>query len=348
MPFNGNGVFNRLYSWVNDAANGIRIRADRMDNDTNDIAAGLSNCVTRDGQSTILADIPMGGYKFTDVGNAVNGNEFATLSQVQKGDYNWAVAGGTADALTVTNAVPVLAYEDAMLQYVRATAANATTTPTIAVDGLPAVTVVKNGNQALIAGDIAGAGHELILRYNSISNKFELMNPKVLSPILASNVTYNNATSGLTATNTQAAIDELAGDISGLGTAASKNVGTAIGNVVELINKGGNAALPAVDGSNLTGLSLGLGYGQTWQNVTGSRAADTNYTNSTGKPILIAVSCYQGSGTAGQWLVGGVKIIDKGNGGVQATDTFIVPDGATYRYTKGSGTFVIGYWAELR
>ncbi len=52
MAFTGTGVFNRLYSWVNDAANNLPINATRMDADSNDIAAGLSNCLTRDGQST--------------------------------------------------------------------------------------------------------------------------------------------------------------------------------------------------------------------------------------------------------------------------------------------------------
>ena len=40
-------------------------------------------------------------------------------------------------------------------------------------------------------------------------------------------------------------------DVSGLGTAATKNVGTANGNVVELDSTG----LPAVDGSQLTGIT---------------------------------------------------------------------------------------------
>lgn len=40
--------------------------------------------------------------------------------------------------------------------------------------------------------------------------------------------------------------------MSGLGTAASEDVGTAIGDVVQLVNVGGVAGLPAVSGANLT------------------------------------------------------------------------------------------------
>lgn len=68
MPFNGAGVFTRIYNWVTDQANGIYVQADRMDTDTDDIATALSNCVTRDGQTpapilnapTLLASPPTG------------------------------------------------------------------------------------------------------------------------------------------------------------------------------------------------------------------------------------------------------------------------------------------------
>lgn len=74
MPFNGVGVFQRVYQWVQDAANGIFVDATRTDTDSNDIAAGLTNCVTRDGQSTWLANLPAGGFKITGmaVGSAVS------------------------------------------------------------------------------------------------------------------------------------------------------------------------------------------------------------------------------------------------------------------------------------
>jgi hypothetical protein len=59
MPFDGNGIFNRLYNWQQDDANGINIRADRMDEEFNGIAAALSICLTRDGQSMMEADLDL-------------------------------------------------------------------------------------------------------------------------------------------------------------------------------------------------------------------------------------------------------------------------------------------------
>ena len=47
MPYNAQGVFTRIYSWVTDATNGIVIDPTRMDKDSNDIAAGLSAAATK-------------------------------------------------------------------------------------------------------------------------------------------------------------------------------------------------------------------------------------------------------------------------------------------------------------
>jgi microcystin-dependent protein len=65
MAFNGSGVFQRLYNWVTDAANGIDIKADRMDAEMDGFATGLSLCLTRDGQAAMTANLRMGGFAIT-------------------------------------------------------------------------------------------------------------------------------------------------------------------------------------------------------------------------------------------------------------------------------------------
>lgn len=79
MPFNGSGVFQRLFSWTTDAANNIPISATRTDSDSNDIAAGLTDCITRDGQSVALANLPMGNFRHTGAANPVNPQDYVTL-----------------------------------------------------------------------------------------------------------------------------------------------------------------------------------------------------------------------------------------------------------------------------
>lgn len=75
-----------------------------------------------------------------------------------------------------------------------------------------------------------------------------------------------------------------------------------------------------------------LGSGQTWQDVTASRASGVTYTNSTGKPITF--SCSQNAGTSLTVIVGGVTVWSASTG---ASDTchisFVVPTDFTYSYT---------------
>ena len=78
MPFNGSGVFQRLRNWVDDATAGIKIRADYHDAEDNGFAAGLSNCITRDGQSLITQNIPFNAKRVTGLEDPVNPQDAAT------------------------------------------------------------------------------------------------------------------------------------------------------------------------------------------------------------------------------------------------------------------------------
>jgi hypothetical protein len=89
----------------------------------------------------------------------------------------WIAAGGSADAITATFNPAIAALTDGLIAGVRAAAANATTTPTFAPNGLTAHTITKSGGVALVPGDIAGSGHELLLRYNLAGTRWELLNP---------------------------------------------------------------------------------------------------------------------------------------------------------------------------
>ena len=72
MPFNGAGVFSRLFNFQQDRDNNIKILADRMDAELDGFATGLSNTIARDGQSTVSANIPFNNRKITGLGNATD------------------------------------------------------------------------------------------------------------------------------------------------------------------------------------------------------------------------------------------------------------------------------------
>lgn len=179
MSFNGSGTFLRVRNWVNDAASGIKIRADRHDSEDDNFASGLSQCITKDGQTTITANLPMATYRHTGVGAATATTDYARADQVRNGSLYWVAAGGTVDAITAVYTIPTTTLVDGQLFFVRASGANTSTTPTFSPDGLTARNIVKDGGQTLLAGDIPAAGYECIFRYNLANTRYEFLNPAI-------------------------------------------------------------------------------------------------------------------------------------------------------------------------
>lgn len=108
------------------------------------------------------------------------------------------------------------------------------------------------------------------------------------------------------------------------------------------IQGGGGQALAAMSG---------IGYGQTWQNLTASRTATTTYYNTTGKPIFV-VACL--SDSVGQNIanatVNGLNFIYGAASvaaGFGAAVSFVVPPGASYSVTIANFSAVAS-WRELR
>lgn len=83
-----------------------------------------------------------------------------------------------------------------------------------------------------------------------------------------------------------------------------------------------------------------LGYGQTWQNLTGSRLAGTTYYNTTGKPIVVAVSAGS-SASSSSFAINGVTI----NVFLLHASIVIPVDAAYSAPTLSAG---VSFWFELR
>lgn len=79
MAFNGNGVFLRLFRWATDAANNVDPNAGRFDQEDDNFATGLSNCLTKDGQTQPTANIPMNGKKIVNLGTATASTDALSL-----------------------------------------------------------------------------------------------------------------------------------------------------------------------------------------------------------------------------------------------------------------------------
>jgi hypothetical protein len=78
VAFDGAGTFLRLYSWVMDATNNVKIRADRHDDEDNNFAAGLSNCITKDGQTSITQNIPWNSRRIVSLADPIDPQDAAT------------------------------------------------------------------------------------------------------------------------------------------------------------------------------------------------------------------------------------------------------------------------------
>jgi len=99
MSFNGSGTY--VLAAGNPVTTGTTISSTWANNTLNDIANnGLSYCLTKDGQTVPTANLPMGGYKLTGMGNAS-----ASGNALNYGQASWSLAAGTlTGALTATSA----------------------------------------------------------------------------------------------------------------------------------------------------------------------------------------------------------------------------------------------------
>ena len=102
-----------------------------------------------------------------------------------------------------------------------------------------------------------------------------------------------------------------------------------------------------------TSAANAIGINQTWQSFTTSggspqRTTGTTYTNSTGRPIMIAFSCNSGGASPTITIDSVTWTIGSGSSQYfnQATFSGVIPSGSTYSVSSfGSGSVT---WAELR
>ena len=172
MAYNGSGTFERpVAPYVFDTV----ISETDMNTEMDGIATGLTNAVTRDGQSPALANLPMGSYLHTNVGAATGQTNYARADQVQKGTFNYLTSvGGTADAITATAAISMSSYTTGQLFWLLPGSSNTAVDPTLNVNAIGAGTITKFGGGALVAGDIRQNWPAVLQR---TASGFELLNP---------------------------------------------------------------------------------------------------------------------------------------------------------------------------
>lgn len=101
-----------------------------------------------------------------------------------------------------------------------------------------------------------------------------------------------------------------------------------------------------IGGQALAAMSS-MGYGQSYQNLSGSRSLSTNYYNITGKPITV-IFTGASSAQTGAAYVNSVQITGSNGRSTYFNGmplTFVVPPGGVYQVTGWDSVY---FWAELR
>lgn len=201
MGDNGSGTYSRTNGtntgatlWASDAAAGTKILSTRHDTHDEDMATALTARLTKNGETTPTANLPMGGYLHTNVGAATARTHYARASDVQDNGLVWlGTSGGTANVQTASTTPAITAYATGQRYAFKASLAN-TGAMTLNLNALGAKSVVKYASSALNGGEIP-INYIAEVLYNGTN--FQLLNPWSvgLAPTSVSYSTAINTTS---------------------------------------------------------------------------------------------------------------------------------------------------------
>jgi hypothetical protein len=175
MPRNGTGTYSLPAG--NPVVTGTTISSTWANNTLSDIATGLTNSLAKDGQTTPTANLPMGGFKFTNMGVGSANTDSLTLGQAQNEAYQYLASVAGTDTITASTS-PITASYVAGQTYKFVAANTNTGAATINLNGLGAKSITKYGATALAAADIVqNATYQIV--YDG--TQFQLINPSTVN-----------------------------------------------------------------------------------------------------------------------------------------------------------------------
>lgn len=173
-------------------------------------------------------------------------------------------------------------------------------------------------------------------------------------------VAFSGGSTGLTATGspiTSSGTITLGGTLAvtsggtGSTTASGARSNLGLGSLAVIDTNSSTTQFLRGDGAWATPSGGGLGVGQSWQVVTGSRAVNTTYTNSTGKPIQVIATVNVQINNLPVWFyVDGTLVVTNNTYSNDCTVYVVIPSGSTYSITDstGGGYLLLQRWTELR
>lgn len=185
--FNGSGQF--LISGVGlPYVTGAIISSSVGNTLNNDIATGLSSCITKDGQQVITADIPFNNHKITGLASGVGATDAANIGNIQVNSGQLLTVTGT-NTLAAVASPTLTAYTAGSTFRFFAAGAN-TGAVTLNISTLGAKDVLTSTGAALVANDIPAAGYLVTVVYNGTA--FLLQNENRFTNLTAVNFIAND------------------------------------------------------------------------------------------------------------------------------------------------------------
>jgi hypothetical protein len=332
MSFNGSGTF-QINSAGQPVVAGTVITAAAFNALTADLATGLSTCITKDGQTSATANIPMGNNKFTGLSAGTAATDSTNLGQVQ-GNVASLISVAGIDTITGLMSPTLTAYATGAMYWFVAAGTN-TGAVTLNIDGLGAKSVTRDGSTALIAGDIVN-GQVAVVVYDG--TRFQLQKANAFGTLTATTINTTNLTATGTVNLTGATVSN-----GGSVTTIDINGGTVDGVTI------GGASAGAGTFTNLTASGTINFTGATVSNGGSVTTVDINGGTIDGA-IIGGASAAAGTfttATVGAGLVGTPSLTTTGdtNTGLYfpAADTIAVANGGTERMrVTSSGNVGIG------
>lgn len=311
---------------------GTTIVSGQVDANFQDVVTELTNSIAADGQTTPTANLPMGTFKHTGVGNASARNHYLAAGQAQDGSVSYGTVGGTADAITLTLSPAITAYAAGQMFWFKAASAN-TGAVTLAVSGLAAKAVQING-AALIAGCIKANDLCVVIydgtQFQLVSASGGLRLPTV--QVFTASGTYTKPAGLRAARIIVTAAGGGGGQVSGDSNTRAGGAGGAGGTAIKLVSAallgatetvtigaagtaggatggtGGTSSLTVTGGSTVQatgGVGGGQGSAATPNGAGGTGGVgsngDTNLTGGGGAPGADSVNPVGGTGGASFW-----------------------------------------------
>src|SRR3990167_2082516 len=105
MGYDGSGNYTRTYNFSSDASSNIKILASRMDAEFNDFASAMPLAILNDGRNAATANLPMGGFRHTNVGAPASATNYTRSKDVIENVPIYIVdAEASADRISVSAA----------------------------------------------------------------------------------------------------------------------------------------------------------------------------------------------------------------------------------------------------